>query len=114
MESQAALFRRLEALIYDEHLYRDGAFDRQAVCKRLGIDRHVLNRLLNTHADGLSWPAYINNVRLDTARGLLLSEPLDTSLTQIAASVGLSLQNMRLLFKKHYGVTPTEYRENRL
>lgn len=110
MEHQAELFQRLETLIHDEQLYRDVTLDRKAVCQRLGIDRHTLNQILNTHADGQSWPAYINNVRLDIACRLLLSEPTDTSLTSIAADVGLSLQNLRILFKKRYGITPTEYR----
>ena len=39
--------------------------------------------------------------------------PPETSLTSIAAAVGLSLQNLRLLFKKRYGITPTDYRQRK-
>ena len=112
MDYQAELFQRLQTLIHDEQLYRDANLDRKAVCHRLGIDRHVLNQILNTHAGGLSWPAYINNERLDVASDLLRREPPETSLTSIAA-VGLSLQNLRLLFKKRYGITPTDYRQRK-
>lgn len=111
--ADGTLFSRFTTLIHDEQLYRDIALDRDAVCQRLGIDRHVLNQLLNTYADGLSLPAYINNVRLDVASGLLLSEPPETSLTSIAVAVGFSLQNLRLQFKKRYGITPTDYRQRK-
>jgi AraC-like DNA-binding protein len=107
-----ALFQRFTTLIHDEQLYRDVSLDRDAVCQRLGIDRHALNQLLNTYADGLSLPAYINNVRLDVAYELLRDEP-EKSIADIAAAVGFTPQNLRLQFKRRYGITPTDYRQNR-
>lgn len=106
-----ALFEQFTSLIHDEQLYRDAALDRDTVCQRLDIDRHVLNQLLNTYANGLSLPAYINRVRLDVAYELLHGEP-DRSIADIAAAVGFTPQNLRLQFKKRYGITPTEYRQN--
>lgn len=111
-QADVALFSRFTALIHDEQLYRDIALDRDAVCQRLGIDRHVLNQLLNTYADGLSLPAYINRVRIDVAYELLRDEP-GKSIADIADIVGFTPQNLRLQFKKRYGITPTEYRQNR-
>lgn len=105
------LFRRFTALIHDEQLYRDIALDRDTVCQRLGIERHSLNQLLNDHAGGLSLPAYLNTVRLDAAYDLLHNQP-DESIADIAAAVGFTPQNLRLQFKKRYGLTPTEYRQN--
>ena len=99
-------------LIHDEQFYRNAALDRDTVCQHLGIDRHTLNQLLNTYADGLSLPAYINKVRLDLAYELLRDEP-DKSISDIAAAVGFTPQNLRLQFKRRYGITPTEYRQNR-
>ena len=105
------LFHRFTALIHDEQLYRDVALDRDTVCQRLGIERHSLNQLLNDHAGGLSLPAYLNSVRLDAAYDLLHNQP-DQSITDIAAAVGFTPQNLRLQFKKRYGLTPAEYRQN--
>lgn len=105
------LFVRFKALIHDEQLYRDISLDRDTVCQRLGIERHTLNQLLNDHAGGLSLPAYLNNVRLDTAYHLLHNQP-DESISDIAAAVGFTPQNLRLQFKKRYGLTPAEYRQN--
>ena len=91
---------------------RDAALDRDTVCQRLGIERHSLNQLLNDHAGGLSLPAYLNSVRLDAAYDLLHSQP-DESIADIAAAVGFTPQNLRLQFKKRYGLTPAEYRQSR-
>ncbi len=107
-----ALFERFTALIHDEQLYRNAAIDRDTVCHRLGIDRHVLNQLLNTYADGLSLPAYINKVRVEVAYELLRDDP-DRSIADVAADVGFTPQNLRIQFKKQFGITPTEYRQNR-
>ena len=107
-----ALYAKLYAMIHNEQLYRDGTLDRDTVCQRLGIDRHVLNQLLNTYAEGLSLPAYINKVRLDVAYELLRDKP-EKSIADIAAEVGFTPQNFRLQFKKRYGITPIEYRQSR-
>ncbi len=112
IEDGTLLFQRFTSLIQDEQLYRDVTLDRDAVCQRLAIDRHTLNQLLNTYADGLSLPAYINKVRLDIARTMMDGHP-DMTLTDIAAAVGFSLQNLRLQFKKRYGITPTESRQEK-
>ena len=112
VEDGTLLFQRFTSLIQDEQLYCDVTLDRDTVCQRLAIDRHTLNQLLNTYADGLSLPAYINNVRLDKAYKLLRDEP-EKSIADIAAAVGFTPQNLRLQFKKRYGITPTEYRQNR-
>lgn len=79
---------------------------------RWGIERHSLNQLLNDHAGGLSLPAYLNSVRLDAAYDLLHNQP-DESIADIAAAVGFTPQNLRLQFKKRYGLTPAEYRQSR-
>ena len=77
-----------------------------------GAERHSLNQLLNDHAGGLSLPAYLNSVRLDAAYDLLHNQP-DESIADIAAAVGFTPQNLRLQFKKRYGLTPAEYRQSR-
>lgn len=106
------LFQEFTHLIHTQQLYRDLTLDRDAVCQRLNIQRHTLNELLNTYADGLSLPAYINNVRLDVAYQLLRDQPAK-SIADIATDVGFTPQNLRLQFKRRYGITPTEYRQSR-
>lgn len=106
-----ALYGRFVTLIRDEELYRYVLLDRETICHRLGIERHMLNSLLNDFADGISFPAYVNRVRLEKARTLLHDEQ-DLSVGEVADAVGFTPQNLRLQFKKCYGITPTEFRKS--
>lgn len=105
-----SLFERFTTLVYEKQLFRDVNIDRDAVCQQLGIERHTLNQLLNDYAGGLSLPAYLNNVRLDAAYDMLHNQT-DKSIADIANAVGFTPQNLRLQFKKRYGLTPSEYRQ---
>jgi AraC-like DNA-binding protein len=61
------------------------------------------------HADGLSFPQYVNNIRLEETLRMLRDEP-DKAITAIATEVGFTPANLREQFKRCYGVTPGEYR----
>lgn len=104
-------FDRLNALIYDQQLYRDPLLGRETVCQQLDIDRHTLNQLLNDFADGQSLPAFINKVRLNMACKMLRDEP-HRPIADIAEAVGFNQRNFRTQFKNAYGISPTEYRKN--
>ena len=54
---------------------------------------------------------YINSIRLEEALHLLRDEPTKT-ISAIAAEVGFTPANLREQFKRKYGVTPGEYRQN--
>ena len=105
-----SLFERFTALVHEKQLFRDVNIDRDAVCQQLDIERHALNQLLNDYAGGLSLPAYLNNLRLDAAYDMLHNQT-DKSIADIASAVGFTPQNLRLQFKKRYGLTPSEYRQ---
>ena len=105
-----SLFERFTALVHEQQLFRDVNIDRDAVCQQLDIERHALNQLLNDYAGGLSLPAYLNNLRLDAAYDMLHNQT-DKSIADIASAVGFTPQNLRLQFKKRYGLTPSEYRQ---
>ena len=107
--ADAELFKAIDTAIRSERLYAYGSLQRQTVCDRFGISRHVLNAVLAEYAEGLSFPQYINNIRLDEALRMLRGEPEKTIAT-IAAEVGFTPANLREQFKRCYGVTPVEYR----
>ena len=111
-DDTTALFTTIDRCIRSERLYANANIQRQDVCDRFNIRREVLNQLLATHADGLSFPAYINGIRLTEACRLLKDEPTKT-VVAIANEVGLSPRYLRRLFVEQYGVTPTEFREQR-
>ena len=110
--ADAELFKAIDTAIRSERLYAYGSLQRQTVCDRFGISRHVLNAVLAEYAEGLSFPQYINNIRLDEALRMLRGEPEKTIAT-IAAEVGFTPANLREQFKRKYGMSPVEYRQNR-
>ncbi len=105
------MFNEIDAAIRGEQLYVNAALQRQDICNRFGIRRQVLNELLSRHANGLTFPQYINTIRLDESLRLLREEP-SMSLAAIAKAVGFTPANLRNKFKRKYGVTPKEYRLN--
>ena len=70
-----------------------------------------MNDLLAIHAEGASFTAYINALRMEEAVSLLREEP-GMSLTRIAETVGFSPATFRDQFKRQFGMTPTEFRQN--
>ena len=52
------------------------------VSENFNISRHTLNDLLAEFTDGLSFPQYINNLRLEEALRLLRDEPDTTSISK--------------------------------
>ncbi len=105
------LYFTIDETIKSEKLYTNLYLQRQDIIDRFGISRHTLNKLLNAHAKGQSFPSYINSIRLTEALHLLKSEP-GMSTTSVAEAVGLTPANLRELFKRHFGITPTEYRKS--
>ena len=110
-ENAQQMFGIIDSTIRSERLYANTALQRQDICERFGISRHTLNELFSQHTDGLSFPQYINNIRLREALHLLSEKP-DMTLTAIASEVGFTPANLREQFKQKYGMSPAEYRQN--
>ena len=108
---QSSIFNDIDAAIRSEQLYKNVNLQRQDICDRFDISRHTLNDLLAENAGGLSFPQYVNNIRLEVALRLLREDPAKT-ISAIAAAVGFSPANLREQFKRKYGMTPAEYRQN--
>ena len=109
--TNAVLFTTIDTAIRTERLYSNATLQRQDICERFSITRHTLNNLLTQHAGGPSFPQYINTIRLEEALHLLRTNPTMT-ISAIATTVGFTPANLREQFKRQYGVTPQEYRQN--
>ena len=107
----AALFKHIDQTIRSEQLYRNVNLQRQDICERFNISRHMLNDILAEHTGGLSFPQYVNTIRLEETLRLLRDEPA-TTISAIATHVGFTPANLREQFKRKYGMTPVEYRQN--
>ena len=105
------LFNDIDTTIRNEQLYKNVNLQRQDICDRFSISRHTLNDLLAEHTNGLSFPQYVNNIRLEAALRLLRDEPTKT-VSAIATEVGFTPANLREQFKRKYGMTPADYRQN--
>ena len=105
------LFNDIDAAIHQEQLYKNVNLQRQDICNRFSISRHVLNDILSKKNKGLSFPQYVNNIRLEEALRLLRDEPAKT-VSAIANEVGFTPANLREQFKRKYGMTPLEFRQN--
>ena len=108
---QSLIFNDIDAAIRSEQLYKNVNLQRQDICDRFAISRHTLNDLLAENAGGLSFPQYVNNIRLEVALRLLRDDPAK-NISAIATAVGFSPANLREQFKRKYGMTPAEYRQN--
>ena len=105
------LFRSIDKTIREERLYTNPNLQRQDILDRFSIGRKTLSDLLAAYADGQSFTAYINAMRLQDAVHLLKEEP-DMPLTDIAENVGFTPATFRDQFKRQFGMTPTEYRQS--
>lgn len=103
------LFKVICATIRKERLYADIDLMREDIMKRFSIGRHRLNDLLTTYADGMSFPQFINAIRMEEAYTLLTDHP-EMTIAEIARQVGFTAPNLREQFKRCYGITPAEYR----
>ena len=103
------LFKTIDAVIRQERLYAQVNLMREDIMQRFNIGRHHLNDQLNSFADGMSFPQYINAIRMEVAYDLLTNHP-EMNITDVAREVGFTAPNFRLQFKRCYGVTPAEYR----
>jgi AraC-like DNA-binding protein len=78
------------------------------IAARASLSERQFSRLFRRQT-GMSFTAYVQNVRMDAACRLLVSGR--SSVAEIAAAVGYAdLKFFNLLFKKKTGVTPRQYR----
>ena len=109
--ADSELFEHIDTAIRSERLYANIGLQRQDICDHFNNSRHTLNDLLAEFTDGLSFPQYVNTIRLEETLRLLRDEP-DKTISAIATEVGFSSANLREQFKRKYGITPVEYRQN--
>lgn len=92
----------------NEHL-DDPDFNVEKLTEDVGISRAQLHRKMK-EITGISTGEFIRNLRLEQAERLIKEGRIN--ITQIAYAVGFNNQtHFSTVFKKHFGMTPTEYSE---
>ena len=94
--------------VVNEHL-SDSDFSVEVLTSEVGISRAQLHRKMK-EMTGLPVSEFIRNIRLEQAVRLLKEQKINV--TQVAYSVGFSnLAHFSTVFRKQFGVSPTEYIE---
>lgn len=105
-----ALMERIMKVV-NEHL-DDSDFNVEVLTKEVGISRAQLHRKMK-EMTGLPVSEFIRNIRLEQAVRLLEEQKINV--TQVAYSVGFSnLAHFSTVFRKQFGVSPTEYMEQKV
>ena len=104
-----ALMERIMKVV-NEHM-SDSDFNVELLTKEVGISRAQLHRKMK-EMTGLPVSEFIRNIRLEQAVRLLKEQKINV--TQVAYSVGFSnLAHFSTVFRKQFGVSPTEYIEQK-
>ena len=87
----------------------DSDFSVEMLTQEVGISRAQLHRKMK-EMTGISTSEFLRNIRLEQAARLLKEQKINV--TQVAYTVGFSnLAHFSTIFRKHFGVAPSEYAE---
>lgn len=109
------LFLYLSDIIRREKLFLNPLLDRQAIIRRLGgLSAHRIGAAFSKGSEFHSLPGYVRNLRLEYACMLLVSHP-DLSVKAVGEASGFSNTSTFCAdFKTQYGITPSDYRQEKL
>jgi two-component system, response regulator YesN len=96
------------AVAYIHEHYADEQLSLQQVCKHIYLSMSYFSALFKPYT-GETFVEYVTRYRLDKAKELLASSQLKTY--ELAAQVGYNdPQYFSVIFKRHIGMTPKEFR----
>lgn len=106
------LFLRLSTLVEDPKIYADTGLTRKSLADKLYTNESYLREIIMQRT-GLTVAEYLTGIRLNRARGLLLSAEPKYTPQEIAHECGLgSVSTFYRLFKNYYGMTPEQFRNS--
>ena len=104
------LFAALKELLKDETILAQTDIDRKSIAERLNTNEKYLFDSIKEHT-GLSFSEYINEMRLNLAKKLLLDES-NYTVEDIAIRAGFgSGRTFYRRFREKYNLSPIEYRK---
>jgi AraC-like DNA-binding protein len=113
---QDQLAQALARAMSERHVYRQEDLSVASLAAQLGVAEYRLRRLINQRLGHRNFNAYVNGLRLDQARAAL-ADPAQRQLPvlTIALDAGFgSIGPFNRAFKAATGLTPTDYRRQRL
>ena len=107
------LYRWFDNRMDELRLFCQPDIDLKTTAQTLGLTQRSILQMLKTAEGNLTFTEYITNKRLAYACQLLEDKP-NWNIDAIAHEAGiLSDATFRRLFRKHYNMSPSEYREQR-
>ncbi|MDF2179374.1 helix-turn-helix domain-containing protein [Aliiglaciecola sp. CAU 1673] len=104
------LAAKLTRLMREEQLYLDANLTLAQLAKKLGTNTSRLSQFVNDNLSS-TFPHYLNELRIDHAKALLLSNK-SMSMEQIGEAAGFNSQStFYSAFKKFTGTTPAKFRQ---
>jgi AraC-like DNA-binding protein len=109
------LAQKLEALMRQRKMYRDAALTLQVLADSLGATPHLMSQVLNVHI-GKSFYVFVNSYRAEALKAVLADRSQrERGVLELALEAGFnSKSTLNSFFKRHTGLTPTEYRRQAL
>ena len=110
-DSDAELFEHIRQVISKEKLYLNPLFDRQAAIERFGLSKERIGAAFSKGSEFNSIAAFIRDCRLRHAYFMLTEHP-EMRIAEIATASGYThASTFSIDFKRSFGLTPKEYRE---
>lgn len=106
------LFDKIESLLIDKNLFTESKLTVDFLANQADINSKKLTRIIKQFSD-MSFNDYINEFRIEFAKKLLVDEAYKNyTVTSIGLECGFnSKSTFYATFKKHTGLTPTEYQK---
>lgn len=106
------LLKKFNKVFIEEQAYLDPNMTMEEMASRIGTNRTYISRIVNMKY-GVSFREYLNTLRIEHAKKLLMSEP-NSSMVSISGRCGFYGANQFIRkFREMEGVTPTVWRASR-
>lgn len=112
-EQKHSILSKLDVMLTNEKFYLNDNVSLSHVATQLNTTTHHLSQVINEYK-GISFQKLIAKHRMQEAKILLKNSQYNqTTIENIAETVGYNSKSaFNTTFKKHTGLTPTEYRES--
>jgi AraC-like DNA-binding protein len=103
--------RKLRDAMTGLRLFRDSRLTLRGLCQQIKENPHYVSQVINQDLDS-NFYDLVNGHRIDSAKQALVTAP-DKTVIEIALDVGFnSKSTFNAAFRRHTGMTPTQYRES--
>lgn len=107
--TRARITRKLKDALLDEQLYRDSTLNLRRLCGVISENPHYVSQVISQELN-TSFYELINGARIDFAKDALTNAP-EKGILDIALDAGFnSKSTFNGAFRRHTGMTPSEYR----